>query len=110
MRAVSKKASSGTEEIFGARKQPPGVRDAFSEALGVKNRLLWYRSDIRYRKPHFLVPNRHRCTKTPSSGPECIFRGTQQPLKSLRAHRKIGLLHKQKADSATLQAAKGLLE
>ncbi len=31
-------------------KRLPGVRDAFSEAFGVKNRLLWYGSDIRYRK------------------------------------------------------------
>ena len=30
--------------------QPPGVRDAFSEAFGVKNRLLRYGRDIRYRK------------------------------------------------------------
>ena len=44
-------------------KQPPGVPNAFSEAFGVKNRLFWYRSDIRYRKPHFLVPNRHRCAE-----------------------------------------------
>ena len=28
----------------------PGVRDAFSGALGAQNRLLWYRRDIRYRK------------------------------------------------------------
>ena len=57
MRAVSKKASSGTEEIFGARKQPPGVRDAFSEAFGVKNRLLRYGTDIRYRKRPPTVRN-----------------------------------------------------
>ena len=35
-------------------KQASVVRDAFSEALGVKNRLFWYRSDIRYRKPPSL--------------------------------------------------------
>ena len=32
------------------RKRPPGVRDAFSEAFGAKNRLLRYGRDIRYRK------------------------------------------------------------
>ena len=31
-------------------KRLPGVRDAFSEAFGVKNRLLRYGRDIRYRK------------------------------------------------------------
>ena len=31
-------------------KRLPVVRDAFSEALGAQNRLLWYRRDIRYRK------------------------------------------------------------
>ena len=31
-------------------KQPPVVRDAFSEALRAQNRLLGYGSDIRYRK------------------------------------------------------------
>ena len=33
------------------RRGAPGVRDAFSEALGVKNRLLRYGRDIRYQKP-----------------------------------------------------------
>ena len=37
------------------KKQAPGVRDAFSEARGAKNRLFWYGGDIRYRKPPFLV-------------------------------------------------------
>ena len=31
-------------------KRLPEVRDAFSETLGVKNRLFWYGRDIRYRK------------------------------------------------------------
>ena len=35
----------------------PVVRDAFSEAFGVKNRLLRYRMDIRYRKRPSLVRN-----------------------------------------------------
>ena len=35
------------------KKQAPVVRDAFSGAPGVKNRLFWYRSDIRYWKPPF---------------------------------------------------------
>ena len=32
------------------KKRLPGVRGAFSGALGAQNRLLWYRRDIRYRK------------------------------------------------------------
>ena len=38
-------------------KRLPGVRDAFSEAFGVKNRLLRYGRDIRYRKPPSQVRN-----------------------------------------------------
>ena len=37
------------------KKQAPGVRDAFFEAFGVKNRLLRYRMDLRYRKRPSLV-------------------------------------------------------
>ena len=36
-------------------KRLPPVRDAFSEAFGVKNRLLRYGGDIRYRKLPSLV-------------------------------------------------------
>ena len=36
-------------------KRLPGVRDAFSEAFGVKNRLRRYGRDIRYRKQPPLV-------------------------------------------------------
>ena len=36
-------------------KQAPVVRDAFSEAFGVKNRRFRYRMDIRYRKRPSLV-------------------------------------------------------
>ena len=39
-------------------KQAPGVRDAFSEAFGAKNRRFRYGRDIRYQKPPFLVRNR----------------------------------------------------
>ena len=39
-------------------KRLPPVRDAFSEAFGVKSRLLRYRMDIRYRKPPSLVRNK----------------------------------------------------
>ena len=35
------------------KKQAPVVRGAFSGALGAQNRLLWYGSDIWYRKPPF---------------------------------------------------------
>ena len=45
-------------------KRLPGVRGAFSEAFGVKNRLLRYGRDI-------------RCAKTASSGTRCIFKGPQ---------------------------------
>ncbi len=45
-------------------KQAPGVRDAFSEAFGVKNRLLRYRKGI-------------RCMKTPFFCTEGVFRGTR---------------------------------
>ena len=45
-------------------KRLPGVRDAFSEAFGVKNRLLRYRRDI-------------RCMKTPFFCTEGVFRGTR---------------------------------
>ena len=38
-------------------KRLPVVRDACSEAVGVKNRLLRYGRDIRYRKPPSLVRN-----------------------------------------------------
>ena len=38
-----------------ARGQPPGVRDAFSEALGAKNRLLRYGRDIRCQKQPSVV-------------------------------------------------------
>ena len=44
-------------------KQAPVVRGASSEAFGVKNRRFWYRSDIWYRKPPSLVPNRYSCAQ-----------------------------------------------
>ena len=40
------------------KKQAPGVRDAFSEAFGAKNRRFRYGRDIRYQKPPSLVRNR----------------------------------------------------
>ena len=39
------------------KKQAPGVRDAFSEAFGVKNRLFRYGRDIRCKKQAPGVPN-----------------------------------------------------
>ena len=48
------------------KKQAPGVRDAFSEAFGVKNRRFRYRMDIRYRKPPSLVRDRPGAPKTAS--------------------------------------------
>ena len=43
-------------------KQAPEVRDVFSEAFGVKNRLFRYGRDIRYRKKA-------------SCGTRCVFQG-----------------------------------
>ena len=45
-------------------KRLPGVRDAFSEALGAQNRLLRYEKGI-------------RCMKTPFFCTEGVFRGTR---------------------------------
>ena len=56
-------------------KRPPVVRDAFSEAFGVKNRLLGYRIDARYRRRapdvrgEFIIQKR-AVPKTPSYGTE----------------------------------------
>ncbi len=47
-------------------KRLPPVRDAFSEAFGVKNRLLRYGMNIRYRNPPFLVRDRPGVPKTAS--------------------------------------------
>ena len=47
------------------KKQAPTVRDAFSEAFGVKNRLFRYGMDIRYRKPPSLVRDRQVPRKQP---------------------------------------------
>ena len=58
-------------------KRLPGVRDAFSGALGVKNRLLRYGRYIRYRKPPSTVRNRHSATKKGSWGTRRIFKGPQ---------------------------------
>ena len=41
----------------------PGVRDAFSKALGAKNRLLVYGRDIRYRKGAPPVQNERAVQK-----------------------------------------------
>ena len=36
-------------------KRPPTVRDASSEAFGVKNRRFWYGRDIRYQKTAYVL-------------------------------------------------------
>ena len=54
-------------------KRLPGVRDAFSEALCVKNRLLWYGREIRYRKHPPTVRNWHSLRRTASYGTRRIF-------------------------------------
>ena len=56
------------------KKQAPVVRGAFSGALGAQNRLFWYRSDIRYRKPPSLVRSRYSVRRTSSCGTRRIFR------------------------------------
>ena len=48
--SVPERAFYGTEYARGAKKQASVVRGAFSEAFGVKNRLLRYGRDVRYRK------------------------------------------------------------
>ena len=53
--SVLKTGFYGTEGIFGTENTP--VRDAFSRALGVKNRHFWYGRDIRYRKRPPTVRN-----------------------------------------------------
>ena len=45
-------------------------------ALGAKNRLLWYGSDIRYRKPPTLVRSRYSVRRTSSCGTRRVFRGS----------------------------------
>ena len=56
------------------QKRPPTVRDAFSEAFGVKNRRCWYGRDIRYRKRPSGVPNASsKVRQTASCSTECIF-------------------------------------
>ena len=47
------------------KKQAPVVRGAFSGAPGVKNRLLWYGSDIRYRNPLLWYGADIRCAEQP---------------------------------------------
>ena len=53
--SVPERAYWGTEYACRAQKRPPTVRDASSEAFGVKNRLFRYGRDIRYRKRPSLV-------------------------------------------------------
>ena len=68
-------------------KQPPVVRDAFSEALRAQNRLLGYGRDIRYRKRPPTVRDafskarnsRLRRLWTASCCTGHIFRGTELP-------------------------------
>ena len=47
------------------QNRPPTVRDAFSKALGGKNRRLWYGRDIRYQNPPLLWYATHlRCANS----------------------------------------------
>ena len=57
MRAVLKKASC--------------VRDAFSEAFGVKNRLLWYGRDIRCQKQPPLVRDASSKARRTADSTDC---------------------------------------
>ena len=83
------------------KKQAPVVRGAFSGALGAKNRLLWYGSDIRYRKPLLWYGADIRCAEQPSVVRDAFSGapGTQQPPPAPSGALKIGLLLVQKADS-----------
>ena len=49
-------------------KRLPVVRDAFSEALGAKNRLLRYGRDIRCQKQHLPHRTHLQCAKRPPLG------------------------------------------
>ncbi len=66
--SVQKTGFSGTERIFGVRKPLSGVRDAFSEAFGVKNRLFRYGRDIRYRKQASTVRKGYSVHENPLLG------------------------------------------
>ena len=57
LHSVPETPSYGTEYACRAQNRPPVVRDASSEAFGVKNRLLWYGRDIRYQKRPPTVRN-----------------------------------------------------
>ena len=79
------------------------VPNAFSEALGAQNRLLGYGGDIRCAKQPPLVRDAFSGTPGHAAAPSRTFRSTEKllPLRNFELHRKIGLLHKQKADSIT---------
>ena len=97
--------------------------------FGTGNPLLWYGADIRVRKTGFCGTRRvHSGAPGACSSPSRAFGSTEKllPLRNFELHKKIGLLHEQKADSGVwrqellcgpddsgfshLQAAKGLLE
>ena len=74
------------------KKQAPGVRDAFSEAFGVKNRRFRYRMDIRYRKPPFSGTG-HVCQHPKISGNRyCNRMGRRNVGFDEENHRSFGLL------------------
>ena len=52
-------------------KRLPGVRDAFSEAFGVKNRLLRYRRDIRCQKQPSLVRDASSKARRTADSTDC---------------------------------------
>ena len=52
-------------------KRLPGVRDAFSEAFGVKNRLLRYGRDIRYQKQPSLVHDASSKARRTADSTDC---------------------------------------
>ena len=62
-------------------KRPPGVRDAFSEAFGVKNRLLRYGRDIRCAEQPSLYGTDHSVLKR---GKSAVFGLLFQSLYNLR--------------------------
>ena len=72
------------------KKQAPGVRGAFSEVFGVKNRLLWYAA-------HFHQG--HSVRRTGFWGTEGIF-GTRNPLLRYGVH--LHSAHNKKKDAEKL--------
>ena len=76
----------GTEGIFGARKPPSGVRDAFSDALGAQKQAFPVQKGYSVPKKASCGTRRirsTRCAKTGFSGTKRIF-GARKPPSGVR--------------------------